>query len=374
MREANRRVLVAANTAWNIVNFRGGLIRALQVAGYEPIVVAPVERESTERIRQLGVEHIPIAISRSGMNPAADAQLVLAYRQILRKAQPFAFLGFTIKPNIYGSLAARMSGIPAISNISGLGSTFATHDLLQLAVSQLYRFSLAKNATVFFQNADDRALFLQRELVRIEQARLLPGSGIDLDHFSAQPMPAGPPSFLLVARLLADKGVRQYVEAAGLLRKQFPEVRFQLLGPLDEDNPTAIPSAELNEWIGAGAVEYCGQTEDVRPFIKAATAVVLPSYYREGVPHILLEAAAMARPIITTDTPGCREAVDGGATGFLCAPRSVKSLVDAMTRILLAPPSLREKMGRAGRRKMEDQFGEEIVHHAYLDALRGFLV
>jgi glycosyltransferase involved in cell wall biosynthesis len=362
-------IVVAANSAWNIVNFRGGLIRALQWAGYTIVVIGPADPASSHRIAALGVEHVEITLSRSGLNPIADARLLLSYRRVLKTLRPVAFLGFTIKPNVYGSLAAWSLGVPAIANISGLGTTFAKGGLLRRAVSYLYRFSLARCATVFFQNPDDLAEFIQRRIVRLEKARLLPGSGIDLEHFAWAPLPPGPVTFLLAARLLSDKGIREYVAAAKSVRDRFPDARFQLLGPVDQDNPTAIAASELREWAEEGPVKYLGIAEDVRPFIAEASVVVLPSYYREGVPHILLEAAAMGRPIITTDAPGCREAIEDGTTGFSCSPGSVSSLANAMAEMLALSPSARERMGLAGRRKMKLQFRELLVHEAYLQAL-----
>jgi glycosyltransferase involved in cell wall biosynthesis len=197
---------------------------------------------------------------------------------------------------------------------------------------------------------------------------LLPGSGIDLDRFAPAPQPVGPPTFLLIARLLGDKGVREFVAAARSLRAQLPDARFQLLGPIDEGNRTAIARAELDEWIAQGAVDYLGETDDVRPYVSEASAVVLPSY-REGLPRSLLEAAAMARPLIATDVPGCREVVEDGVNGILCQARDADSLAKAMKTLAEAPVSKRSEMGEAARRKVQDQFSETIVIRAYLDAL-----
>ena len=363
-----RRVILAANSAWNIVNFRAGLIAALKAKGYEPVVVAPVEQAPEARRRALGVEWVPLRIDRSGLNPLADARLLADYRRILRRLRPAAFLGFTIKPNIYGCLAARLLCIPAIANVSGLGTVFIKPGPLLALVTRLYRFAFARAAIVFFQNAEDRALFVERRIVRRGQARLLPGSGVDLERFSPEPEPAGPFTFLLVTRLLGDKGVREYAEAARSLRAHLPSARFQLLGPLDEGNRTAIQRSELQGWVDEGSVDYLGETDDVRPFIRDAHAVVLPSY-REGLPRSLLEAAAMERPLVATDVPGCRELVEDGVNGLLCEARSAASLAAAMRQLAELAPEDRRRMASEARRKVQEQYSEEIVIDAYLDAL-----
>jgi glycosyltransferase involved in cell wall biosynthesis len=365
---ARPRVILAANSSWNIVNFRAGLILALKREGYDPIVVAPLDPAPEERMAALEVERVVVAIDRSGLNPFADLKLLRQYQRILKRLRPAAFLGFTIKPNIYGCIAARGLGVPAVANISGLGTVFIKRGALLALVTRLYRFALARAAVVFFQNPDDRALFIERRIVRPEQARLLPGSGVDLDRFTPVPQPEGPPVFLLIARLLGDKGVREFAAAAWSLRSDFPDARFQLLGPLDHGNRTAIASADLESWVAAGVVEYLGETDDVRPFVAAASAVVLPSY-REGLPRTLLEAAAIARPLVATDVPGCREVVEDGVNGFLCEAGNSESLANAMKRLANLSADERSAMGQAGRRLVQERFSETVVIRAYLDAL-----
>jgi glycosyltransferase involved in cell wall biosynthesis len=363
-----RRVVVAANSAWNIVNLRAGLIRGLQARGFDVVVSAPFEPAAEERLRALGGQRLFVPVDRAGLNPVADLKLLGQYRSQLASLRPDAFLGFTIKPNIYGCLAARLVGIPAIANISGLGTVFIRGGPLRALVSRLYRLALARAGVVFFQNPDDLALFVERGLVHSGQARLLPGSGVDLDRFQVQPLPDGPPIFLLIARMLGDKGVREFVEAARALRAEWPDARFMLLGPLDPGNRTAIPGEDIERWASEGAVEYLGEGEDVRPVIAQATAIVLPSY-REGLPRALLEGAASGRPLIATDVPGCREVVVDGVNGFLCEPRSSESLATAMRKLQGLQPSERAAMGLAGRRRVEERFSEAAVTTAYLEAL-----
>jgi glycosyltransferase involved in cell wall biosynthesis len=365
----SRIVIIAANSSWNIANFRGGLIRGLKQAGYEPVAVAPPDSPGDARLAELGIEKIDLHIDRSGTNPFTDLRLLREYRAILKRLKPFAFLGFTIKPDIYGSMAASGLGIPAIPNVTGLGTAFVRDGPLQLIVTWLYRRAFAKVPVVFFQNPDDRQLFIFRRIVEVERTRVLPGSGVDLDHFKPTPPTDGPIVFLLISRLLRDKGVLEYVEAARSLRPTLANARFQLLGPIDKGNRTSIGRADLDRWIEEGVIDYLGSADDVRPYIAAASVVVLPSYYREGVPRSLLEAAAMARPLITTQVPGCREILDDGVNGYVCNVRDPQSLAAVMKKFADLPPEARAEMGAASRRKVQQGFSEQIVVRAYVDAL-----
>jgi glycosyltransferase involved in cell wall biosynthesis len=366
----SRRIVLSANSDWNIANFRPGLIRALRTAGYDPVVIAPQDPAAETRMQALGIERIPIRIERSGVNPWADLRLLAQYRRLLNELRPVAYLGYTIKPNVYGSFAAASLGIPALPNVSGLGTAFIRGGPLQQVVIRLYRIGFAKAPVIFFQNGEDRQLFVDKRIVRPEQARVLPGSGVDLDRFAPSPPADGPSTFLFVGRLLRDKGVNEFIEAARLVRARLPDARFQLLGPVDEGNRTAIIRRQLDAWVGEGIVEYLGTTDDVRPFVAASSAVVLPSY-REGLPRSLLEAAAMARPLIAADAPGCRDVVEDGVNGYLCAVRDSASLADAMRRFDGLPLERRIAMGEAARRKVQERFSEGRVVDTYLEVLEG---
>jgi len=364
-------IALAVNDAWNIVNYRSRLVGALGEAGYRIVVLAP-DGPHVPALRELGADFVAVPMSPRGTSPIDDLRTLFAYRRALAALRPAALLGFTSKPNIYGSLAAHALGIPVINNISGLGAVFANDSWLTRVVSTLYKAALRRSATVFFQNRDDQTLFERRGLVKAVQSALLPGSGIDLDHFA----PAirrrggdGHTTFLFAARLLWDKGVREYVEAARKVRERFPQARFRILGMIEPPGRTTVPEADLRAWDAEGAIDFIGAATDVRQAFANADCVVLPSYYREGVPRVLLEASSMAIPIITTDAPGCREAVDDGISGFLCEPRNVASLVAAIERMAALPATKRKAMGSAARAKMERQFRDEIVHRAYLTAL-----
>jgi len=309
-------------------------------------------------------------MSVKGLNPLADLKLQRRYVRIFREEQPDAVLSYTIKNNIFGARAAQSTGVPFLPNVTGLGTAFLSGKLLQAVTEQLYRRSFRSLPMVFFQNEDDRDLFLNRRLVSADQARLLPGSGIDLDRFSPADMPPAeaPPVFLMIARLLRDKGVLEFVEAARRVKARHPQVRFQLLGAAGSENRSAIDAATVQGWVAEGIVEYLGTTPDVRPHIAAASCVVLPSY-REGAPRTLIEAAAMARPVITTDVPGCRAVVDRDVSGFLCQVRSGGSLATAIERFLALSPDQQQVMGQAGRAKMEREYDQAIVVQAYREAI-----
>jgi glycosyltransferase involved in cell wall biosynthesis len=363
------KIIICTNSAWNLVNFRSKLIMALVETGHEVVAVAPYDKYAT-RLEVLGCKFVELKMDNAGTSPVRDALLLLRYWRLLKREQPGAFLGFTVKPNVYGSLAAHLLGIPVINNISGLGAVFIKGGWLTQLVQGLYRAALGRSAKVFFQNSDDRQLFLDGMLVQTKVTELLPGSGIDLHRFAVAPMPIANSKFrfLLIARMLRDKGVGEFVQAAKLLRDRWPYVEFCLLGFVDVQNPAAISRAEVESWVAQGFVKYLGVSDDVRNEIAIADCVVLPSY-REGTPRSLLEAAAMGRPIITTDSVGCREVVDHGVNGYLCKVRHAEDLAEKMNQMLLLSPEQRIAMGSRGRVKMEAEFDEQIVIGKYLDAI-----
>ncbi|WP_267414712.1 MULTISPECIES: glycosyltransferase family 4 protein [unclassified Sphingomonas] len=365
-------IVVSVNAAWNLVNFRASLLRGLVTSGYRVVAIAPPDGREID-LATIGVEFEPISIDRRGMSPLADARLLWSYVRILRRLSPAAYLGFTIKPNVYGGLACRILGIPRIANIAGLGTSFLKRGLLNHVVRQLYAAGLHGAERVFFQNRDDQGLFVAEGLVELHQAALLPGSGVDLVRFAPRSrQPDGSTVFLLVTRLLQAKGVAEFVEASSILRARHGvDIRCRILGIRDH-SAGGIDAATLERWAQAGQVEFIEAREDVRPVLADADCVVLPSYYPEGTPRSLLEALAMAKAIITTDTPGCRDVVDDGLNGFLCRPRNVSSLVDAMERYRLLGPEDRAVIAQASRAKAVGQFDETLVIDAYRAALTDF--
>ena len=369
-------VVLSVNSAWNVANFRAGLVRGLQEAGYRVVVLAPEDRHAA-RVRALGCELIDMPMDAKGVNPLRDLSLLLAYRRVLRGLRPAAFLGFTIKPNVYGSLAAQSLGIPVVNNIAGLGTAFLRAGWLNQVARALYRVALRRSRRVFFQNADDLALFVDAGLVARERTAVLPGSGVDLQRFSAT-MPSrehgGPVVALLCARLLWDKGVREFVDAVRDVKGRAIPCDARLLGFLDVANPSAVPRASVEAWQRDGVVSYLGEVEDVRPTLDDADVIVLPSYYPEGTPRSLLEAAAMGKPIITTDAPGCRDVVRDGVNGYLVPVRDARALADALARFASLSPEAKAAMGRASRTLAEQCYDERIVVDAYKDALADLAV
>jgi len=373
MKSSRETIVLSINTSWNIINFRADLIRRLQYDGYDVVAVSPDDGYGPA-ITALGVRHIALPIDSKGQSPFNDIKLTVRYWQILRQLRPSVFLGWTIKPNIYGSIAAHALRIPVINNISGLGTAFIKVGPLTQIVGRLYRIALARSSTVFFQNRYDRDLFIAQRCVRSEHTALLPGSGINLTDFSPVD-PVGetaPFSFLMVARLLRDKGVVEFAEAARIVRATRPEVRFHLLGFLDVANRTAVDRATVESWVRDGTLDYLGEASDVRPYLAAASAVVLPSY-REGMPRSLLEAAAMGKPLVATDVPGCTEIARAGENAFLCHARDARSLAQAMLAMLDLDPVTYAAMGQRSREIAEQEFSVAVVEARYIAAINGAL-
>lgn len=369
-RMSRATIVISVNAAWNLVNFRRSLMRGLVDAGYRVVALAPPDGREAE-LAALGVEFEPIAMDGRGKSPLDDAKLLVDYLRILRRIRPQAYLGFTIKPNVYGGMACRLLGIPRIANIAGLGTAFLHKDLLNLVVRRLYTTGLRGASRIFFQNPEDRARFVSYGLVAPDRSALLPGSGVDLHRFvPTARAPDGQTRFLLVSRLLRAKGVAEFVEAATQMRNR-PEgakMRFQILGIRDH-SPGGVDAATLDRWQREVIVELLNAVDDVRPVLADADCVVLPSYYPEGTPRSLLEAAAMGKAIITTDTPGCRDVVDHGVNGILCAPRDAERLAQAMERYHALDAAARRDMGEKSREKAEREFDEKIVIDAYLQAV-----
>jgi len=362
-------ILITVNAAWNVLNFRRPIVAAMIADGHRVTVLAPHD-DSVATLEGLGCKVLPLEMSVKGLNPMQDIKLIGRMRKVFRAEKPDAIFSYTIKNNIFGALAARPLGIPFIPNVTGLGTAFLSGGFLQRIAEGLYRRAFRNLGVIFFQNEDDRNLFLERRLVTQQQARLLPGSGIDLTHFAATDYPpeSDAPVFLMIARLLRDKGVLEYVAAARKVKSVHPRARFQILGAVDAANRTAIDAATVKSWQEEGVIEYLGTADDVRPHIAAAHCVVLPSY-REGAPRTLIEAAAMARPLIATDVPGCRSVVDDGVTGYLCKVRDGDDLARSMDTFLVLTRDERAQMGLAGRAKMAKNFDQAIVVEAYQDAL-----
>lgn len=360
-------LLLVANSSWNLSHQRGGLIRAFLAEGRWPL--AAVVPDGDPPVGTLPTYAIPLIAD--GTAPRSELKSLLALIALFRSVKPAAVLGFTPKGNIYAGLAARLTRRPFLPNVSGLGTAFIRGGLLLKVQAALYRAAFRDLPIIFFQNRDDAALFEKMGLVRRDQVRLIPGSGVDCRAFSAAPPPDRPDgdlSLLFVGRLLGDKGVRELAGAMRLLKPRYPRLSLTLLGELGAINRTAISPEELAGWIGEGLLTHAGRTDDVRPFIAAADAVVLPSY-REGMPRALLEAAAMARPLLAADVPGCREIVRDGDNGLLFEVRSEQALAAAIERLITAGPAQRRAWASRSRAIAEQDYDERLVIDAYRQAV-----
>lgn len=355
-------VLIASYSA-SIINFRGDMIRDWIKKGHTVLACAP-ETGFEKKIEEVGATFIPVRLQRAGMNPLEDCIYLFDLIRLLKKIKPDIVFSYTIKPVIYGSLAASFCSVPKIfSMITGAGFALqeGKNPLFQHMFFTLYRKALAKNTAIFFQNPDDKAQFRELDLTGMHQnIQLINGSGVNLEQFPHSEAPVSPIRFLLMARLIPQKGIYEYVAAAKEIKKTSKEVIFSILGHI-EDRPGSIKRQEVEEWKREGIIEYLGTTENVRPFLKKTSVFVLPSYYREGVPRSILEALATGRPIITTDTPGCRETVVNGTNGFLIPPKDTKSLADAMCFFILRKAEIK-RMGYESFLLAKDRFDVKIVN------------
>lgn len=340
--------------------------------GFEVIAVAPPGGDA-RRLVDAGIIFEPMPMDGGGTNPLKDLGLLWRLVRLLYSQKPIVCLSYTAKPNIYAGLASRMLSIPRIHNIAGLGTTFINETWLTSVMKVLYRTALKGAECVFFQNPDDQVLFEKSRLARPSQSKRLPGSGVDLDRFKPAQENIGASSerpfrFLLSARMIWEKGIGEFVEATKTLKSEGLDIESWLLGQAGVDNPSAIPTETLKQWEAQGLVKCLGAVEDVLPILRQADCVVLPSY-REGVPRVLLEASSMGLPIITTDSVGCREAIDDGVTGLMCQPRDADDLARCMRQMVNMPESERHAMGQRGREKMVREFDEKIVIDRYLEAI-----
>ncbi|HRU32517.1 MAG TPA: glycosyltransferase family 4 protein [bacterium] len=365
-------MLLVANVSRDLYNFRIGLMRALKSEGFEVIAVAP-EDNFSKRFIEEDIRFIPINLKRGGRNPLTELILILKLYEIYKKEKPSLVIHYTIKPNIYGNIASRLAKTKSISVVTGLGSLFVSKSVLQEMVSFLYRFSFKFCDRVFFLNSDDRNYFINRGIVQPEKTVLIKGEGIDTEYFSKEKCLNIPEEdnnivFLLISRMIRDKGIWEFVESARIVKRIYPSTNFWLLGPIDKENPSGITIETIRGWEEKGLVSYLGVADDVRPLICKSDVVVLPSY-REGIPQSLLEAMSMEKPIITTDSIGCRDVVEDGKNGFLVPVKNPEALADAMIKMIEMTKEEREEMGKYGRNKVLREFDEKIIIRVYLEEI-----
>ena len=361
-----KTIALVSNTAWYLYNLRLGVIHFLQSKGFDLLVIAPHDDFMTLLAKE-NCKTVSVEMDRRGTNPLSDVVLMRRLHKIYRDHKPDFIIHYTIKPNVYGALAAKAAGIPSIAVVSGLGYAFSGRGWLYKIVARLMKTAFAFAKEVWFVNKDDRDLLLQANIVSKEKTVQLPGEGINTEKFAPIPKPSSSETFvfLMSARLLWEKGVGVFVEAARQLKPKYPQAEFQLLGFLTDDETTGVTKAQVEKWEAEGIVKYLGITSNVIPFLANADCIVLPSFYREGVPRALLEPASMAKPIITTDNVGCRDVVEDGVTGFLVKPNNNADLTEKMERMLNLSEAERRNMGMKAREKVIREFDERWVLKEY---------
>lgn len=368
------KILLVANTAWNIWNFRRSLIALLVSEGYEIVCTAPPDGYESKLIELPGIRFIPLVhLTRKGLSISNNLRSFIELTALMRAEQPDLAICYTVKPNIFGSFAARIAGIPAIASVEGHGYTATAPAIFRSFIFLLYRLAFRFVRQVIFLNHDDQREFILHKAVRQQKTTVIMGTGIDIGYF--QPTVVSQPVnyiFLFIGRLLSDKGIREFVHAASLVKQVAPGVRFQILGSTDEGNPASIAATELQSWIESQHIEYLGYTEDVRPFITEASAIVLPSY-REGMPRVLLEGMAMGKPVITTDSVGCRDTVEDGINGFIVPSENAAALSEAMLQFIQLSRAEQLAMSRYSRYKAVKKFSNDKVLPQYLKVIRAAL-
>jgi len=365
-----KRIIIVANTTWNIYNFRLNIIHKFLREGHEVIVMAPVDKFIfyTETLPQ--VQHIPVRhLHRDSVNPFQDIKLFFEFIKLYRQYKPDLVLHYTVKPNIFGGFAARLLGIPSIAVVTGLGFSLIHEGWINVVTRLLYKFSLPYHRKVIFENKDDKKLFEKERLVSPSRSMSIKGCGVDTKAFSpnGDGRKEGIITFTFIGRLLYDKGVREFIEAAQLIKSN-DHIRFWLVGEIDKENPSSVRNEDLMKWIRDPKIHYHGATENIRNFIEKSDCIILPSY-REGMPRVIMEAMAMERPVITTDTAGCRETVDENINGYLVPVRDSEALAKAMNTFIDLDTESRIKMGKAGRIKVMKEFDDRII----ADQLYGYL-
>lgn len=356
-----KRVLFLVNHDIVIYNFRKEIVERLISEGYEIFISSPYG-ERIDYLIEMGCEFIELDIDRHGLNAFRELKLLKHYYDVIKEVNPSVILGFTIKPNIYGAYIAKKFKIPFVANITGLGSAVERKGFLQKFIISLYKISFANVQTIFFQNIENQQFFIDHG-IGIGKHRLLPGSGVNLDNFQPLPYPSNDTiKFVFISRIMKQKGIDQYLEAAKYIKKEFENIEFHVCGFCEEEYENI-----LNTYQDQGIIKYHGMLQDVKDILKLTHCTVHPTYYPEGISNVLLESAASERPIITTNRSGTREVVDQGLNGLLVKAKDSQDLIDKIIQFINMNYEERRKMGFFGRKKVEKEFNRDIVVKAYLD-------
>lgn len=369
-----KTVVVVVNTSWNIYNFRLNLMRALRDEGFNVLALAPYDAYS-DKLRAEGFDWVHLPLDNDSTNLFRELQQIKDFYKLYREIQPDIVLHYTVKPNLYGTFAAMLLKVPSINNISGLGTVFIREGWVYTMARFLYRVVLRFPKKVFFQNHHDRQLFIDKQLIKAGISEVIPGSGVDSQRFSPREHPKRDNeavTFLMIARLIRDKGIGEYMDAIKILREKYPQVCFQLIGSLYPGNPSAVSEETLMSWMDEGLIEYLPFSNSMQEVIANVDCVVLPSY-REGLSRVLLEAASMAKPIVTSNVAGCKDVVDDGVNGFLCDVKDASSLAKQMEKMITMTHEERKEMGKKGREKILHEFDERLVIEKYLESINNIL-
>ncbi|EGT3631130.1 glycosyltransferase family 4 protein [Morganella morganii] len=367
-----KKILLVGNTSWSMFNFRNGLIKKILSSGFDVCVLAPYDSFS-DKLIDMGCSYHNIRLSSDSINPFKEISSIKNIYSIIKSESPDFIISYTIKPNIYTSFISRLLRINQLCVTTGLGHTFNKKSVVSTIIKILYKISFKHPVEVWFLNNDDRQSFIEENLICSEKAILLYGEGIDTAHYSPSENPENKQnkniSLLLAARMLWEKGIGEFIEAARYFKDKNEEISFQLIGACDVDNPNSITRHQIMNWVEEGIIEYLGTTDDIRPYINSADCIVLPSFYREGIPRILMEAASMEKPIITTNNVGCKDVVKNEITGFLCEPKDTESLISCIKKFINLTPTERQILGRSGRQFIESTFDEKLILKQYMQII-----
>ena len=365
------KVVFCANTSWYLYNFRKTTIKAFVVAGFDVHCIAPRDKYS-EKLESLGTSFSSFKLHPNSLNPFKELMTFFDLIRIYLKIRQDYTFNFTPKMNIYSSLAAQLVNSSVVNNISGLGSAFLKKSIFSFFIMMLYRISNLKVKKIFFQNKRDMNLFLEKKIIRYSKCELINGSGVDLDEFYFSEMANGNTiRFIFMSRLIKEKGVYLFAEAAKQLKKEFPnELEFVIAGFIDEQKKDAVTMTEINKWEKEGILNYLGPLDDVRDELSKSDCAVLPTFYPEGLPKFLLESAAMGKIIITSNTPGCSEVVEEGINGYLCEPQSLENLIRCLKKVVKLSSKERNEMFMNSRSKAEKMFSDKIIIKKYLKCIQ----
>ena len=356
----NKKILVLSNNCGGLVSFRKEVFEAFLKEGHIITVVAPQDYK-TDIIKEIGCRYTPISFNRQGTNPFADFMLMLKYRQILKKEKPDVVLTYTIKPNLYGGMACRLTRIPQIANITGLGIATEKPGLLYSITKILYKLGLKKAQKIFFQNKENMEFCIKKKLVTAPSS-LIPGSGVNLERFHLQPYPNDTTCrFIYIGRIQRRKGIEQYLKAAQVIKEKYPQTEFHIVGRIEETKYQAT----LDHLVSQGTIIYHGLVKDTRPYLKDMHCTIHPSFYPEGMSNVLLESCAIGRPVITTDKAGCKDIVEEGKNGFIVRQQDADDLIEKIEHFIKIPHQEKQVMGLYSRQKMEKEFSRDIVITAY---------